>query len=572
MKKRPRTKSVPRIREARLERPAAYPPTWAVLLGIAVVVWVFRYWRFMEFGLYEDDIVRIPAAMEAEFGGIVDHIRGQFMMNGQGRPLHDGTILLCSWIAARLGGLATLYIFGYAVVALNGWLSYLLLRRVDLNPQFAVLGTLIWVLYPVDTVSQLYLTLSLSAQVSLTLFLLASLAYLSGRRKLAYALIGLTLFCYETIYPVFLVVPMLVSSWDRRLLKTLGVHAGVLMTMMAGAVMLRTVTNATVTEMPSLAELVTWPWRQMAVGVYTALTTLAVRSISQLSGGSAGQWVILAPFSVALLFAISEVQSGSAALREGLRRHGKVALAGFLMLAFSYGLAFTVDAAAHHGRATRVHTPGVAGAALIGGSALSLLISYARRRRGRLAAEAAIAILFTGMAGYAREIQDDYAVNWARQRAFWSDVIHLCPDAANGDVILLDREKIRETREIELMGWAVTEYVPLMFEMPREWQLPPVAAYLKWGWRQGVANGRPVSAYVDWGWREERYRGYEEEGFIILAIVDGELDRYTEPFEVGGEIVVPKPVGEPQLTRLPRRMLYSLLALRPGESAAEYTE
>lgn len=573
MKRRPRNKqAAARVPTSESSGPAAYPPTWAVFLVIAGVLWISRYWRIADFGLYEDDIVRIPAAMEGGLGSLLDQLRGQFLLQGQGRPFHDGFILAFSFLAGRLGGLTTLYLFGYCIVALKGCLFYLLLRRIDLGPLFAALGALLWILYPVDTVSQLYLTLSLSGQISLTFFLLASLAYLHGQRLLAYPLIALTLFCYETVYPVFFVIPLLSAAWDRRLVRRLAVHGGILAGMAAAAALLRSAAGATVVETPPLAHLLTWPFRQMAVGVYTAVTTLVARPLQQLFDAPAAHWIFLAPLGIALLVAISSLEGVAGPARQLLRKHGRIAIVGLVMLAFSYALAFTADAESKHGRGTRAHMPGVAGAALLAGSVLSALALIARARGGRLAAEAAMAVLFTGMAGYGLKIQDDYAVNWSRQRAFWTDALRLCPDASEGVTLLLDRRGIKETAEIEVMGWAIMHYLPLMYKMPEDWRLPPVMSYLREDWRQGVGRGRSVQSYVNWAGHEARFRQYHDAEFIILDVVDGELRRHSQPFSVGDHIVNPKPVSEPVIPRLPARLLHSLLALPPDEEPVDYTE
>jgi hypothetical protein len=177
-----------------------------------------------------------------------------------------------------------------------------------------------------------------------------------------------------------------------------------------------------------------------------------------------------------------------------------------------------------------------------------------------MVAEAAVAILFTGMAAYALKIQDDYAVAWARQRALWTDVIRLSPDAGDGDVILIDRREIEEPEEIKVAGWAAREYLRRMYEMPAAWERPPEAAYLSYHWRFRIGPRGLQSLYP----------GYNE--FIILEVANGKLHRHSEPFVVGDRLVEPKRVTEPELTRLPTRLLHSLLLLGPDEEAVSYIE
>jgi hypothetical protein len=552
--------------------PPAYPPTWIVFLSIAVIVWVARYWQCANFGFYEDDAARIPGAMEMDFAGVLEVFRSHFMMEvGQGRPLHDGLIVACSFLAGRIGGIFTLYLLGFIVVSINGCLAYLLLRRLDLGPLFAVLGTLVWILYPVDTNTQLYLTLVFGGQFSLTFFLLASHAWLSDRRILAYALIAPTLFCYETVFPVFLAVPLLSYPWDRRIIKPLAIHSVTMFAMVAGIGVLRTLTEATVMATPTLEHALTWPFRQMAVGVRTALTVLISRPITQLFASRAGHWFALLPLGVALLLAISEVKDSARDPRQLLRSHGRMILVGLLMLAFSYALAFTSGADTLHGRGTRVHMPGVIGAALLGGAFCSALLLLARMRSGRLAVEFVLAILFTGMAGFAWKIQDDYAMSWARQRAFWADVLRLAPDVGEGELILVGRPGLRSDGEIEAVGWSLMDNLALMYQIPADWRLPPVAAYLRDDWRYANRYGRRVQHYIMWAGLDAQYAAYKQSDFIILEVVDGKLTRLTEPIRGDNGVIVPKLPGEPVITRLPRRRLASYLELRTGEVPVDYT-
>jgi hypothetical protein len=132
------------------------------------------------------------------------------MKQGQGRPLHDGLVYLLSFIGFRLGGLHVLYWIGYAILTVNAFLFYTLLKRLSDQQVFAVTGALAFCLFPAHTV-QTWLTIAFAVQPALMLLLIAIHCYLSDRKKLSYLLIFGSLLCYETFFPNL--------SFSRRLGK-----------------------------------------------------------------------------------------------------------------------------------------------------------------------------------------------------------------------------------------------------------------------------------------------------------------------------------------------------------------
>lgn len=172
---------------------------------LAATVWVSRFWYSSEFGFYEDDYWRVSISMQqtaAEVGQELSSLISRFERR-QGRPFHDGLIRLFSYLGAQLGGLQGVYFLGYCCVALNALLFYALLRRISRNQAFVWIGALAFALYPADT-TQAFLTHAFGIQPSLTFLLVAAHLYLSGSRIPSYIVATASLFCYETVYLVFL--------------------------------------------------------------------------------------------------------------------------------------------------------------------------------------------------------------------------------------------------------------------------------------------------------------------------------------------------------------------------------
>ena len=130
---------------------------------------------------------------------------------GQGHPLHYTFIYLLTNLGWRIGDLHGPYLIGFSIEALNVCLFFSLLRRI-FDWRLGLVAGIAYVLYSADT-TQAYLTYSLGIHPSLTFFLLASHAYVSEKRWLAYLLAPLMLLTYETIYPVFFAVPLL--AWVK---------------------------------------------------------------------------------------------------------------------------------------------------------------------------------------------------------------------------------------------------------------------------------------------------------------------------------------------------------------------
>ncbi len=557
-----------------------YLPTAYVIAGVALLIWVFRYWHCADFGLYEDDYLRIPPAMQFDAADWWRHFKGMFQLrNTQGRPFHEIFLYASGTIAGHWGGLTLMYIIGYLIVTANAVLFYLLLKRLQLGALPALIGVMAFALFPADVVSQVYLTLSHGGQPSILFLLLAAHVYLSGRRWLSLPLVIVPLFGYETVFPLAAAIPLLGRRWDRRLLREFLLYGCALSGLLVASAVLRTSLGAVVRDTPSLREALTWPFQQMALGPITSLGafyTVSHNAFRQLDR----DWLwLLIPLLLSLLLLLDWIEIPAARLarhydsvadrkarnriaREYVKQMLRTARTGAILLVLAYPLAFTVPAIVVHGRATRVHMPAVIGASILFACVASLLVFLARIYRGRYLAVAVIVVLLVGMAAVALRVQDDYRASWAYQRGLWHDLVRLCPDVTEDTLILVPMSDLRDTGEIRSWGWYTAEMLEDMFKFPRDWKPGPAAYMLYWNWRFRVERQGNLTDGIDrMGWNRQ---DPADPQFILLEAEEDGLRRRTGALKVGDLEFQLKEPGNVETMPYERRFLYYLM-FPPGE-------
>ena len=205
---------------------------------LVLVVWIARFQRSSEFGLYEDDWTVIPIAADMNLEELTEFVSDHVThFRGKGRPLHHTFIYTLSFLGWNIGELDGIYFLGFVIVSLNAILFYLLVRRIH-SHRLALVGALAFALYSADT-TQAFLTHSLGLQTALTLFLLASHSYISHKYVLSYILILASLLTYETIYFVFLAVPLLCLPLDRAWPKAMAKHIVITLAIFFGVFLIR---------------------------------------------------------------------------------------------------------------------------------------------------------------------------------------------------------------------------------------------------------------------------------------------------------------------------------------------
>jgi hypothetical protein len=511
---------------------ARYRETPLALALSALLVWTAQFHHFRDFGLYEDDYWFISQAMGKNFDYLLGRLHTAFTAMPQGRPFGFFLPDLFSFVGDKLGGLAAIYLLGFAIVTLNTFLCYRLLRvRVPHAP--AAVGAAVFCLFPADT-TKILLTHDFQLQPSLTFALLASLAYAAGRKPLAYLLGAGALLSYESGYLALFALPLFVRRWDRSTPRTLATHAAVLIGILIAVVLTRfavgegrateSAGGATALVPMLLGSLVLGPARSLAAMFYGPLKAIP---------GWDTETKILAVLTLlgagVLLGLLSARRAGIATPRRDILQVGA---AGLVMLVVGYGFAFThFPPNAIVGRGTSVHLGATLGMSVIGAAVAWLLLDIRPR-----VAVALIACYLAAAVGYYVTIERDFMRSWQLQRAFWQQVVVCCSDLQDGTVLLYELNPSDEPTFIFTNSWADPLILGETLAFPPGWSNPPRL----FGLTQWLDRVYPDGDHLVWwvpgaSW-EEHWEVLPQDNVILLRRApDGALMRVPGPVDIAGQ-------------------------------------
>ncbi|HCF27337.1 MAG TPA: hypothetical protein DEV81_09080, partial [Cyanobacteria bacterium UBA11049] len=134
------------------------------------------------------------------------------------------------------------------------------------------------------------------------------------------------------------------------------------------------------------------------------------------------------------------------------RELARWALIGLVMLMLAYPLTLIGEVTDIDGRASRVHVAAIIGASILWACVCTAIAFIASRYQKRQLANLGLAIYFTLLLGFGLTIQQDFKTAWQYQRAFWTDVVNLCPDMTYGTVILIEDYGLKEPKQILTRG------------------------------------------------------------------------------------------------------------------------
>jgi hypothetical protein len=518
----------------------------------AALVWIAQFHHFHDFGLYEDDYWFVSEAMGKDPAYLVSRFQTAFTTLPQGRPFGFFLPDMLSFIGDKLGGLPAIYLVGFAVVTLNTFLCYRLLR-VRVPVAAAAVGAAVFCLFPADT-TRILLTHDFQLQPSLTFALLSGLAYAAGWRPLAYVLSLGALLSYESGFLALFALPLFLRAWHPRMLRELIRHVLTLTGVLSGAIMLRyAVGESRATGSvgglgdilpPLVGSLVVGPTRSLAGMAYGPVRAVLTWDFEALIVA------LVVALGLALLLIRLRPATCDAARREPL----EVGAAGALMLVFGYGLAFThFPPNALVGRGTSVHL-----GATLGVSVLSAGLAWLMLNTRPKVATALLTGYIALAAGYYATIGRDFIHSWQLQRAFWQDVVACCSDLRDGTLLLYELNPSEEPTFIFANSWADALVLGETFAFPRTWSNPPRLFSLT-GW---VDRVQPEGDHLRWwvpgaSW-DEHWEELPQANVILLRRApDGALVRVTGSVDVAGRALDLKPPEPP--TAWPPAQLHDLL-------------
>lgn len=572
-----------------VQEPEIQPPSRlriaADFLLIAIVFWAARHIHHSGFGFYEDDFTLVVWAMKSPWHEVWEFVyRLLTQFGGQGRPLQHSLIAILAHAAGRFGGFMAAQWLSYIIVTVNCVLFYLLLKKI-FNRSYAILGVLAYSLFSADT-TQAFVYHALGLQQSLTFFILASFAYLSGKRALSYLLIFGTLLSYETPYLAFILVPLLERRLAKSKLREVFFHTLILLSMFLAVIGLRLITGEGRVAALTFADLITVPLSHMIQGPIVALGTYIYRPIQAIQHLNTEMilllvvafpvfsWVLLklifandgSPSSPRDINAIHDQKETESILRriftklkekEEYAFSIRLALIGIGMLILAYPFTFTIRAYALSGRDTRVHFGAVIGAAIVWASVWYLALSFAERYRKNKIAAFTLAAIFSLLLAFGLVIQWDYQKAWRLQQDFWSGVVEFVPDLADGTVILVDPEGLDDTIYIDANTWNLPLVMGYIYEFPADWQSPPRVHRLLPDWRDRVLLNSDEIKAVDFKWE---YVVVPWKDAVILETDDGRIVRRLESVELDGATYDLKKTENDQAAKFPKGYLYDVLS------------
>ena len=566
-----------------------------ILVLLAITTWIAHFWHSASFGLYEDDLGRFAGAM----GMTWSQVWG--VLQNQGRPLHEGPIYLFLFLGFKLGGLHVVYLIGYIILTVNAFLFYGLLKRLSNQQVFVVTGALAFCLFPADT-TQALPTHFLGLQPSLTLLLLAFHCYLSGRRKSSYLVILGTLLCYEAVFPMFLAAPLLKRKWDSTTIKELFKHALFLGLIIASVFLIRKFTGESRVSNLDIFSLIK-SLRQMLYGPIVSMGTFLYRPIYLLLPNrdlatelknNIGELLVFLPLCfVSFTWVLSQLKIDTSRklldlktlvdgklcrleIPNGLKHFAKLSLIGLILLILSYPLALTLPPNLINGRGSRVHFPAVVGASILCACVCStiLLLGWTLGRK-RLAAMGLAAFL-TLLLGFGLLVQQDYKLAWQYQKAFWSDVVRLCPDVTDGTVIVVEPVGLHNPRQIMAHSWALPVVLEEIYQFPDDWKIPPRVYRLNPHWQNYIGSDgnllhlKKTTEWLPFIQPQHKDLIVDSSNVILLDTNNGRMTRRTEPLSIGSQDFILKDILTSEPSLFEKGSLYDYLINPPDSEPISY--
>ena len=519
------------------------------------------------------------------------------MRYGQGRPFHDGLILLFSFLGLKLGGLRVVYWVAYIIVTINSFLFYTLLKRLSKHQIFAVTGALAFCLFPADT-TRAFLTHSFGVQPSLTFLLLAINCYISGNKKLSYLVILGSLLCYETFFPVFLAAPLLEKKWDLRLKRELFRHALILGVLIVCVVIIRKVTGEPHVAAFDIQKAMQMAVRQMLIGPTVSMRMFLYRSQKTILKLNEELIVFLLPCLVGLAWILSQLKlfASGDSLRLKVRWFlnlevpdffqdlAKLMVSGLIMLILAYPLALTVSATQINGRPTRVHSAAIVGASILCSCLCSAILLSASAYGKKRLATVSLGTFFTVLVGFGLIVQQDYRLSWKYQRAFWTDVMELCPDITDGTIILIEHTILRNPIHLDAFNTSIfSTILNGIYQFPDNWENIPRLYKLREKWQEMIVYDENGFNLND-SWifltlhppkcfplkSPPAQITTKSSNIILLESKNGRLIRRNKPLVIEGQEFRLKERSASMLSSFEKGILYNYLIVNSDEKPIRY--
>ncbi len=542
-----------------------------VFLLLAVVAFIADYLYFKSFGFYENDYYHITYHLKDTAGDVISFVLIRLTNWFKGRPLAFLPSVF-TFLGMRLGGIQTLYIFGYLILLINSFLVYKILRRIyPASEIFAVSGALMFCLFPADS-TKIFLTYSYTHQTALTFLLTSGILYLKGWKKLSYFIILGALFSYEPAYMVFFGIPLLKLKWDHGIRKELMKHSAILISVLVLILVIRLLIQEerVITAIRNPTGFFTDLVYGAFLGPVFVLRSFFYSPVAAFRDFNAD---FILPASVILILILAAIwglklnQGRKAVItnqdenphREAASVHdesfsftGKLILTSLVLIGLSYTIPLMqYPVTSTYGRMSAVHAASSFGGAIFFGAICSFAYYFFKRNNLSLIAATGIAIYLSSLVCYNLLIQKDFSLSWNNQKTFWTDVKRLCPDITDSTLIFVSQDmgkKLPQTKYILTNSWTDPIVFRQIYQFPEYWKKPPRVFLLNEGWEKKIILKENM---LEWRVPQVTWDAHNEfipdSNIIVLRLdSDNKLIRSDIKLVINGKMLNFRPLNSPE--------------------------
>jgi hypothetical protein len=510
---------------------------------------------FMEgFGFYEDDYLFTLPSLDWHWADYLAHLSRDITSWPQGRP--GSWILLdtFSFFIGKAGSISAYYIFAFLLTTLAAFLFYRTLKGM-VSPVCALAAAIFYVLYPADTGKQIFMHQAYFP-VCCMLCLCAFKAYRSKSYVAFYVLAPVTLLTYEPYFLVFFAIPFLVGGSLRLQVRRVLVNTAILAVSLFAVLLVREHMGDAraigVLGSPSqyLYKIVTAP----AIGLFTAIKLALSRPLEAALYSSPWGYLICIGVAYLLIRAFRNVARATVVTADQVEGVAplRLILAGLAIAIVAYLYRFYPDyypPVVNIGRLSSLHSVSALGVAVAFAGLVAFLVRHWERTTF-----ITVGLYLALLAGFGLEIQQSqYVRSWALQKAFFSKIVELVPDAAEGDVILVNIDTgfgyspefdARPKTEGFPPFWMVnypTQVLQHLVSYPTEWkQQPRIFGYWSGAKCTPVDHGVKIGTPPFWSVDEQPV--LQNGRFIMLEWQGSQLLRRTSAMKFAEVELVPKPL------------------------------
>lgn len=546
------------------------------VVAIMLVAFVAHFVFFPLFGIYDDDYILTLPTMSWSWHDFASALVRAWTNPVFARPLNFFLRGIIFFFTVRHGHLATGFLVSWVLVSANAVLLYSLIRRI-LPHVPALVGSLVFVLFPLDTSRQI-LMIQTDLLVAIFLLLVCFHLYLSGRYLAAYALVTVSLLNLESLFPPFLAAPILAAgltgmrSW-KNFVKNLLRHALVLGVLFGLFVVGRLMLGEERAREVSLkaSDTIGRVVRLGTEGPWHGVEALVQRPLD----GALHCDVRLLPY---VLFAILVSAWGLSLRRQRDHRESEVNspasvsvqhrpalyvfVGGVLVWSLSYVLWVPDDyfpPVVNIGRETGMHAAAAVGAGLVAAGIAAWLSSFSFIPKRALAL--AFSLYCGALVAFGVQIQlSEYVAYWNQTKKFWSALLDQIRDVQDGEVVLVEQSS--DSRVMPMTKgfppFAQVSYFPMALpyfvNFPGTWkQTPRVYGLWEGCGHDDLDDSIKLHTPI---WAPSIWPTIRSGNFIYFRARNGRLERVQDCVTIQGKQLQPKTAPKDDLPPLPLSNIY----------------